>query len=207
MKYAIWFLAVVSCWLVGERAWGDSIWERRNAYTSYLFRDTVARRVGDVLTIVVRETTQFQGMEDRKMNKETKTGSKFGLKLNTATGAGTKRSFEGNWDGLSSSQRKLDGKADYMSNRTFTDRMSVVVTEVLPNGNLVIEGYRQRRIAHEEKTIRVTGIVRPIDIGPDNIVQSQFIANFNAQYTGQGAESSYLNNGWLGRIVNTLWPY
>ena len=78
--------------------------------------------------------------------------------------------------------------------------MTVVVKHVLPNGNLVIEGYRKRVVAGEDRMLRVRGVVRPIDIAVNNVVQSQFIANLEIIYTGKGVESAYASPNWWGLI-------
>jgi flagellar L-ring protein precursor FlgH len=190
-----------------EASRAESLWEKRNPHFAYMFKDTRARRVGDVLTIAVREVTLFDGKEDRKMNKDTKASAFFDFKGKGQGATGTAKSFAANLDGTVTSQRELNGKADYKSDRTFSDRMSVVIVDVMPNGNLLIEGFRKRVVVNEEKVLRVTGIIRPQDIGADNIVQSQYIANFQVMYHGVGPETSYTNNGWLGRFVNKVWPF
>jgi flagellar L-ring protein precursor FlgH len=184
----------------------DSIWERRNPYFAYMHQDLRARQIGDLLTIVVREVTLFDGKEDRKLNKDTRANFLFNLSGSTQGGAST-RSFDADLEYQGTSQRQFNGKADYKSDRTFTDRMSVAVVDVLPNGVLVIEGIRKRVVATETKVLRVTGLVRPQDVGPDNIVQSQFIANFQVSYLGRGTDTDYTRHGWLGRIVNKIWPF
>ena len=85
--------------------------------------------------------------------------------------------------------------------------MTVTVVGVLPNGNLVVEGRRCRVITHETRVLVVSGVVRPLDIGPYNTVQSSFIADFQVVYEGKGPESSFTNQGWLGKIVNYVWPF
>lgn len=185
----------------------DSIWDRRDPRTSHLFLDNRARKVGDVLTIVVREVTLFDGKEDRKLKKETKNNIIYKLLMNYQAGEETERTFSGNFDSQASTLREHNGKADYKSDRTFTDRVSVQVVKVMPNGNLVVEGYRKRIIADEERTLLISGIVRPADIGPGNVVQSQYVANFTISYRGKGGETSYLQNGWFGRILNYIWPF
>ena len=85
--------------------------------------------------------------------------------------------------------------------------MTVTVIAVLPNGNLVVEGFRQRVLNHEVRLLRVAGVVRPADISATNTVQSQYIADFIVHYTGRGPESSYTNHGWWGRALNVVWPY
>src|SRR5205823_962192 len=125
-----------------------------------------------------------------------KTGSSNGSRSGNAT-----MSLEAD------SSRNAQSKAEYKSDRRYFDRISVVVIDVMPNGNLVIEGLKRLHIAGEEKTIRVSGIVRPVDIGGENAVDSAFIADLQLIYTGRGQESSYINNGWLGKIMNHLWPF
>ena len=73
---------------------------------------------------------------------------------------------------------ELSGKADYKDQRSFVDRVSVVVVDILPNGNLVVTGTRDRNIAGDIQTIEISGIVRPSDIAFDNTVKSEQVANF-----------------------------
>ena len=194
--------------LVGpDPARADSLWERRNPYFANMMWDTRARRVGDVLTIQLTEVTTFDGREDRNMRKDTRNNVNASLSGSTAAGENTSRSFSAAWNSLFGSNRELRGRSDYRSERTLTDRMAVQVIDVLPNGNLMIEGFRTRVVTGEERTIRVSGIVRPYDVGASNTVQSQFIANFTVEYMGRGPETSYTTNGWLGRVVNRVWPF
>lgn len=207
MKRRAYLLTVLVFLLVVGCVWSDSLWERRNPYQSYLFQDTRARHVGDLLTIMVREATLFDGKEDRKMKKDHKNTTDLSLQMESQAGEKTNRSFEGNFDWQAQSSRELNGKADYKSDRTFTDRMTVRVVQVQSNGNLIVEGFRTRIVQGEERTLLVTGIVRPIDIGASNIVQSQYVGNLKMTYVGKGPETSYTTNGWLGKIVNVLWPF
>ena len=64
------------------------------------------------------------------------------------------------------------GTAQNTANRVFTDRMAVTVVDVMPNGNLVVEGYRSRVVEGEERLLRITGIVRPADIQVGNVIPS-----------------------------------
>lgn len=206
MRMIVMFSTSATLLALSVFAYADSLWSRRNPYHAGLFRDVRARKVGDLVTIVVREATIFNGREDRKMKKDTSKGILFNLKGAFAgQGAGTE--FSGETDGTATSRRQLNGKADYQSDRTLLDRVTVQVVDVMPNGNLVIQGYRERIIARERKTVFISGIVHPKYIGPNNVVESQYIANFTISYTGSGEESSYLQHGFLGRILNKLWPY
>ncbi|MCC6420488.1 MAG: flagellar basal body L-ring protein FlgH [Gemmataceae bacterium] len=184
----------------------DSLWERRNPYFAYMHEDIRPRRVGDILTVVVSEATLFDGKENRNLNKKTLANFLFSLAGSTQGGA-SERSFRTTLQGNTTSNRALAGISDYKSQRLFTDRMGVVVIEVLPNGNLVIEGVRKRVVANETKMLRLRGIVRPRDVLEDNTVLSQYVANLEVSYLGRGIETDYLRNGWLGRIFNKIWPY
>ena len=207
MKYYAIFLVGLGLVRGGSVARADSIWERRNPNVAYLFWDTRARRAGDLLTIVINENTEFAGMEMRMLEKDTKTNAALNLSGAFQAGKRVNHSFSGNFNGAANSTRYLNGTANNTIDRKFTDRMSVQVIQVLPNGNMVVEGYRSRVVAKEERTLRITGIVRPQDIGAGNLVQSQYIANVTMTYVGRGQESSYQDNGWLGRIANVIWPF
>jgi flagellar L-ring protein precursor FlgH len=185
----------------------DSIWERRDPRSAYMFWDYRARQVGDLLTIVVNETTAFDSMEMRQLNKQTLTSSSVTVDASAVAGQNMKRTYSGSLDGTTTSQRKLDGLANSTIDRKFTDRMTVTVIDLLPNGNLIIEGYRRRVVNGEVRTLKVRGMVRSADIGPSNTVQSQFIADFEVSYVGRGGDTSATNHGWLGRMMNHLWPF
>ncbi len=185
----------------------QTIWDRRDPNMANLFKDYRARSVGDILTISIEESTGFEGQEKREMDKKTGATATVGGKGSSSALGQTLRSFAYDLDLQSASQRKFDGKANSTIDRKFTDRLSVVVIGVTPNGNLVVEGCKQRMIAREMRTLRIYGLVRPADIGPANIVQSQFVADLRVVYEGRGPESSYTNQGWGGRIFNKVWPH
>jgi flagellar L-ring protein precursor FlgH len=185
----------------------QTLWDRRDRNMSTLFHDYRARNIGDVLTVFIEESTGFDAQETRQMEKKTNA-------LASATGSGTTSGLSGVLRAFgyslslgTNSDRKFEGNNNSSIDRKFTDRMSFIVVDVFPNGNLLVEGYRLRLITRETRMLRLQGIVRPADIGPFNTVQSQFIADLRVTYEGKGPESSYTNNGWAGRIFNKLWPY
>lgn len=185
----------------------DWIWDRRDPQQANLFMDLRARRVGDVLTLLIDENTGFEGQEKREMEKKTNaSGSISGTGSSSSLGT-VLRSFAFDLGGKNESKRGFDGKANSTIDRRFTDRMSVVVIGVQPNGNIIVEGYRQRVINREMRTLRIVGIARPNDIGPFNTLQSQFLANMQVSYFGRGPDTNYTNQNWGGRIFNVLWPY
>jgi len=198
---------LLSAFLLPDKLCADNLWDRRDPNSSHLFYDYRARRVGDILTILIEETTGSDAQEKREMDKTTSSGMKFGGKGSTSALGEVLRSFAYDMDLSSASNRKFDGKNNSSIDRRFTDRISVMVVAVMPNGNVVFEGCRQRLISRELRTLRISGIVRPADINGENVVQSQYIANLFVSYEGRGPESAYTNQGWGGRIVNKLWPF
>ena len=193
--------------IVVPQARAQSLWARRDPQTAYLFTDTRARHVGDVLTIFVNESTEIEDMDKTALNKQTSTSGSLAANGNASAGSAMVRKYAGEVDALVNSQRKFDGLANVSIDRKLVDHMSVVVVDVLPNGYLVVHGRRTRVTNKEDRTLVVSGIVRPIDIGPLNVIQSQFIADFTLNYEGNGPQSSYTQHGWLGRIMNKLWPF
>src|SRR5205085_3248941 len=184
----------------------DDVWDRRDPRAAFLFYDNRARAVGDLLTVAIDETTAAAEKEERALDKGTNTSNAF--KFNGKSAAGSV-SRDGSVDASASntSRRQFNGSAQLTTDRRFTDRITVTVVDVMPNGNLVIEGLRGRVVAGEQRVLRVTGIVRPADIGAQNTVQSQFISNFKISYLGRGPESNFVNQGYLGRVMNILWPF
>jgi flagellar L-ring protein precursor FlgH len=199
-----WVLAVTTA--IGVSApigLADSIWDRRDPRYSYLFEDNRARHVGDIITIAIAENTVANDSDVRALSKTT-----------AATAAAQFGSGSGSSGGATvapilnvTSNRTFNGNAAYTMTRVFTDQMNAVVVDIMPNGNLVVEGYRSRVVAGEERVLRFTGIVRQADIGTANIVSSNQIANFRISYLGRGPESHFANQGYLGRIFNHLWPF
>jgi flagellar L-ring protein precursor FlgH len=164
---------------------------------AYLFQDNRARQIGDVLTVVITESTVANEQDQRALNKSTNTTASIVFGTSASTGALVNEN----------STRNFTGNAQLTSNRLFTDTMAVTVVDMMPNGNLVIEGYRSRVVAGEERVLRFTGVVRQQDIRVGNTVPSQAVANFRVSYLGRGPESRAVNQNLVGRVVNLLWPW
>ncbi len=160
-----------------------------------------------MLIITLNETTNYQGQETRTLKKNTVNNFNAAMSGNFAEGKRLAHNFSGALNSNWTSDRELGGTSNLQSNRNLVDNMAVQVVQVLPNGNLVVEGFRTRVVLGEERTIRVSGIIRPDNIGPNDTVLSQYVANFTLEYFGKGIESSYINHGWLGRALNKLWPF
>lgn len=168
-----------------------------------LYTDDVAHRIGDTLTIKITENSKVDNKAKRDLKKETQKSSDFNGDLNIGHVLQSIPGFT--MDATSTDQ--LTGKADFKDERTFEDRVSVVVIDVLPNGNLVVAGTRDRHIAGDVQTIEISGIVRPSDIAFDNTIRSEQVANFRIVTRNGGISAPYTRPGWLGRIFDILWPW
>ena len=181
-----------------------SIWQ---AHSISLTEDPKARRKGDVLTIVISETASAskEAKTDTSRSSEVNAGMpnflglekagfiKNNVDLSNLINANVESTYGGS--GSTSRQERL--------NATVTAK----VVDVLPNGNLLIEGRRNVKVNNEDQIIIIEGTVRPADIGPNNIVNSIYIADAKISYSGKGIISDRQSPGWLMNVVDKLWPF
>lgn len=161
-----------------------------------LTSDSRAFRPGDVLTVVLQETTQaskssgtdIAKSSDVSISPLTLAGKSVNL---TNMGAGAERDFSGS--ASSTQQNALQGA------------ITVVVHEVLPNGLLRISGEKKLYLNQGEEFIRLSGYARAADIDADNRLSSQRIANANIAYSGKGTLADSNSAGWLTRFFNSPW--
>ncbi|MEZ6126767.1 MAG: flagellar basal body L-ring protein FlgH [Planctomycetaceae bacterium] len=184
----------------------ESLWKKRSDDHAFLFNDSKARRVGDLLTVVVSEDTDVGSSEDRGMSKSDETKGAFDFNSETGGGFGNQAANVA-LDGTKTSSRKFDGESSFRTTQAFTDRMTVTVVDVLPNGNLVVSGQRRVRVAGDERTLVMSGVVRGIDVGPDNIVNSRHISELRLLYESAGPGQRFTRQGWFGRAMNKVWPF
>lgn len=157
--------------------------------------DSRAFRTGDVVTVVLQETTQASKKAGTSFDKGSSVSVKpsvFGAKiLNTSVSMDAQRDFSGN--ASSTQQNTLQGA------------ISVIVQEVLPNGLLSVAGEKTLYLNQGEEFVRLRGYIRAGDIDKDNRVSSQRIANARIAYSGQGVLSDANSPGWLTRFFASPW--
>lgn len=170
------------------RAGGVFVPERAQSLTS----DTRAFRPGDVLTVVLLETTQASKKADTSMGKQSSAGLN-GAMRNSAI------------DAKLGAQRDFSGTASSTQQNTLTGAITVVVHEVLPNGLLKVLGEKSVYLNQGEELIRLGGYVRAADVDSDNRVSSQRIANARISYSGQGHLADANTPGWLTRWFTSGW--
>jgi flagellar L-ring protein precursor FlgH len=90
---------------------------------------------------------------------------------------------------------------------SLTGAVSVTVVEVLSNGNLMVRGEKQLALTEGAEVIQVSGIIRPDDVSPNNMVQSRRLANAQIAYRGTGDMAAVAKTGWGTKALLQLWPF
>jgi flagellar L-ring protein precursor FlgH len=210
-RAAIIVLGFVFC--AAANLFADSIWAKRDQNKKDIYADDKARHIGDVITIIISEQSKVDNKQKRNMEKTTSRSIDFNGQLGivSKTGSGDVTSnYLPRMPGVSmeaQSSNKLDGKADFKDERKFTDSITVVVVDIMPNNNLVVMGTRTREIAGDKQVIEVSGIVRPTDIAYDNTIKSEQIANFSIITKNTGYAANFNKPGWLGNFMDIIWPF
>jgi flagellar L-ring protein precursor FlgH len=172
----------------------------KSGYEIALFEDRKAARVGDILTIVLSERTNASKKASTKTTKDST------VDILPAVGLGL-----GKKDGIDvlkteiDASREFDGKGDSSQSNSLTGTISVTVSEVLPNGNLVVRGEKLLTLNQGSEHIRITGIVRPDDISPENTIESAKLADARIIYGGQGVLAESNSKGWFQRAIDSNW--
>lgn len=173
-----------------------------NAWMQGLALDLRARRVNDIVTIRVEEVTTATGTADASLAKSTSTGvgitSLFGLQNKIPAGVGL--------GDLASSQAdsSFTGGGSTTRAGALTATLSARVAQVLPNGDLLLEGVREIEINGDRQVVVLTGIARPFDIGPANVVSSATLGQLRVRYFGNGLTKNSMSPGWLMRLLNRV---
>jgi flagellar L-ring protein precursor FlgH len=167
----------------------------QSGYDMRLFEDNKAMRVGDVLTIKLKELTLANKADDLSAKKKNSLLAEAPMILGNPTSVETEIKTTKDFQG--------EGEAN-QSNSLIGD-ISVTVTELLPNGNLKVRGEKRVTLNQGDEYIRLSGIVRPVDIDADNTIASDKVADATIMYTGEGAMADASKMGWLSRVIYSPW--
>ena len=165
-----------------------------------LFADLKARRVGDVLTIVLNESTNASKSAITKTTKASSvvdTGPSIFGKSITTKGVPI---LDTNLSGANS----FDGEGSSSQGNSLVGSITVTVTEVQANGNLVVQGDKSLKLNQGDEFIHISGVVRPADVATNNTVTSDKIADAHISYSGKGVIDNANRMGWLTRFFNSV---
>ena len=176
-----------------------------------LFEDTRARKVGDLVTVVLNETatsTQTATTDTSKSSSiDLKAESMLGLpsNMNVQNFLGMGNNFNPALKG--STEKANKGSGTTTRSGSLTGTLSATIIAINGNGNFNIEGKRSVTVNNEEQLMVLTGTVRPSDINYDNTINSSLIANAAITYSGEGVIADEQRVGWMMRIMSVIWPF
>ena len=166
--------------------------------------------MGDIVTIVLNEQT------DASKSASTSTDKSNAIDIENPTLLGSPVSF-GTKGGAPlagrdltlgasvNSSKSFSGEGDSSQSNELSGSVTATVVEVLPNGYLRIQGDKMISINQGDEYLRITGIIRPMDIRTDNSVLSTQVANAKIAYGGSGVVSDSNEMGWLAKFFNSKW--
>jgi len=182
----------------------NSLW--RNGSRSF-FKDQRAHQVGDVLTVTVNITDQANFANETQRNRTSKEDSGVTDFLGAKTlGAQAQKVLPGRFLQTDSTSQ-YDGKGSIQRQESLTTNVAAVVTQMLPNGNLVVEGKQEIRVNFEIRELIVAGIVRPEDIQSDNTIDSTKIAQARISYGGRGQIFDFQQPRYGQQVTDVLLPF
>jgi flagellar L-ring protein precursor FlgH len=179
-----------------------SLWPADDRASFY--GDRKAYRVGDALTVSVSESAKASNTADTNLLRSSANKATISALLGLQ-GALSKADLTNFLEVTSNGNHKGAGSTNREG--TLTASITTVVKEVLPNGNLAIQGTRSVVVNHEEQFMTLTGLVRPEDIGRDNSVSSSQIADARIAFGGVGVVADKQRSGWGTWMFDWLFPF
>ncbi|GKS59191.1 flagellar L-ring protein [Nitrospira sp.] len=186
-----------------------SLWQEDNG-RAYLYEDLRAMRVGDIVVVQIVENHKGSKSADTSAERESTIDNSLG---------GSGRGFLG-IPGISLSpsarqglgidaqtKNKFGGKGATSRADTLTGTLAAVVAQVLPNGDLRIEGHREVTVNSEKQLMTLSGVVRRVDVDTKNQILSSAIADAKIEYSGLGVVDDVQRPGWFTRILDWIYPF
>ena len=200
------FSAVLSLAALTASASGTgSLWPTNTASERGIYADKKASRMGDIVTIVVSETAIAQSSQSKKSTRESSLNDSVQQFLYANSNALT---HNGGLPGIQlGGAATYSGGGDVSNSQSLSARAAVLVTDVLPNGNLVIEGARIVTFSGETQYVVLHGLVRADDIARDNTVTSSNIAEARVEFYSEGQLTDAQKRGWFTKLYEQLRPF
>ncbi|MEJ2038407.1 MAG: flagellar basal body L-ring protein FlgH, partial [Desulfosarcinaceae bacterium] len=184
-----------------------SLWQD-NGSLGMMFANAKARNVGDIVTVRIVETASAKNKATTKTGRTSNITGGLTNFFNMEQGYPADRPFFNPFSSVAASlDSQFDGTGSTERTGALNAYMTARIVEILPNGNLYIQGNREVRVNNENQIITLTGLVRPRDISADNVVQSTYIADARIAYSGTGIVNDRQRPGWLMRILDIVWPF
>lgn len=193
--------------LAATAASAQSLWPVGATGERSMFADRKASGAGDILTVIVSETANASNSQSKSSERTSSIEDAVNRFLFSAA-TSTFGTHKGELPATSiAGSGKYSGGGQVNNSQTLSARAAVLVTDVLPNGNLVVEGVREVTFSGETQYVVLHGIVRSDDIAPDNTVLSSNVADARVEFVSQGTLSDAQKRGWLAKIYEKLRPF
>jgi flagellar L-ring protein precursor FlgH len=188
-----------------------TLYSRRGAS---LFADKKDLQVGDIIQIQISETLQNTSKDERKTDKTNSTGINGGLSIGTsAQTPGDINKVVDAANGLlglsvkGGSTNSFSGKSSSINDEEFITSISAIIEQTYQNGNYFIKGSKEMLINGQKQTIKISGVIRPYDITPDNTIKSSQMANLKVLYDKKGSEVDATQKPWGSELLEKISPY
>jgi flagellar L-ring protein precursor FlgH len=199
-----------------------SLWVKEGNIEQSMFADKIARNIGDIVTIIVQEDTSTLQTARIKTYDSVQGGAGIFPAVNamfnqflqaTPKWFGAATGVPVNDDDVTiptldiAAKGEWNGGGDTANSLTMTNRTAVTVVDVLPNGNLVVEGAKIIRSGQESQYAYMRGIIRPVDINADNTIASTKVADAQVEFIPEGELTEAQKKGWLVRAWDKIKPF
>ncbi len=178
-----------------------------------LFSDTKAKQVNDVVTVIITEQITQSSQASKKLNEaNSDVGGLFDMSVRGNAFIGGKEAKMAK-TGLSvnlpsmNSSRTFQGSGAQQRNEKFETTISARIVKILANGNYYIYGTREIFVDGQKQIIKISGVIRPEDISPDNTIDSKYISDAKIAYETQGDLKRYTEQNWFAKFWSAIAPW
>jgi len=190
---------------ITAQAGPGSLWKEESSRS--MFADKRARAIGDIINILVQENNTASKQNSTKTSKSSSVDASLDTILFSPSASGflTKA---GKLPAMKfGGSQSFDGGGQINNSEKITTRIAVRVTDVLPNGNMIIEGRRETLVSGERQEAVLRGVVRSEDVNANNTVFSYNVADASIRFLSKGTISDNQRKGWLHRVWEKITPF
>ncbi len=191
---------------VKEKQVANSLWQSdRKGF----FKDQRARAVGDILTVIVAIQDEAEISNETERTRSSSESDDFNTLLgaesylsqvlNDSVTPGNIVSYGGTTNNTGTGEIKRE--------EDITTRVAAIVSQILPNGNMVISGHQEVRVNFEVRELKIAGVIRPEDIAPNNTINSDQIAEARISYGGRGQISDVQQPRYGSQVFDIIYPF
>jgi flagellar L-ring protein precursor FlgH len=182
---------------------------------SSLFADKKDLQIGDIIQVLISESLTNDSTNSREIKGDSTSSLGGGLLTPlspTTQTTGSKNrvnKFNSNFGiGFSSkSSNSFKGSAKSAADEEFTTTISAIIEQTYQNGNYFIKGGKEMLINGQKQNIKISGVIRPYDISPENTITSSQIANLKIFYEKDGEEMDSMSKSWGTKLIESIWPF